>query len=133
MTTEELDITAIRDRADSATLGPWEHVGNGDVMGPEPDTSGRVTTDWARSLGPRRAHIIEDLGGQEGGGYALAESDAEFIAAARQDVPALCDEVDRLRAAIREASAIENEPDLAFYVIVGRMRAVLDRAVKGMP
>ena len=78
MTQEQLD--AIRERVDDTTRGPWDCYGNG-------------------------AHEVFDAGEYDDGdpGELVAPvvtklSDAEFIAHARTDVPALLAEVDRLRA-----------------------------------
>lgn len=88
--TEPVDVAAIRARAEAATEGPWK-LWNGwgptrdGLMGFErmgPESGGRVFRHDAQ----------QDL-------YAT-QADAEFIAAARTDVPALCDEVERLRTAL---------------------------------
>ncbi len=77
MTDAELD--AIRARAEAATPGPWGITADSkpndfDIAGPEPgDTRGMF---WR-------------------------EEDAGFVAHARTDVPALLDEVKRLRALLK--------------------------------
>lgn len=92
---QPLDLDAIRERADAATPGPWwpwhrgQYVGWEIAVG-EPDEDGRPT---ARLPDDMRT----DIGRAE---------DARFIAAARTDVPALVDEVERLRAVADAASAI---------------------------
>lgn len=62
----------IRERAEAATPGPWDH----------------------RPV----ANFILDAGGNVLIGDDMGRANAQFIAAARTDVPALCDEIDRLRA-----------------------------------
>src|SRR4029434_2597629 len=90
MTSSQLD--AIRARVRHASDGPWSvrRIPNG-----FPSQAGdRFTHPCVRGFRvPRR---IYDLAWQQ------VESDAEFIANARHDVPALIDEVDRLRSALQE-------------------------------
>lgn len=79
------DLQAIRMRAEAATPGPWVKDNDSPIVrGPE--------------------MILYDEGGH-------SDPDADFIAAARTDVPALLAEVDRLRAALGawETWAAENE------------------------
>lgn len=77
MTTEELE--AIRARAEAATPGPWTHGGYPlkGIGGPEVLAAGDV-------------HLLTMVCRPDD------DTDATFIAHARQDVPALCDEVARL-------------------------------------
>ena len=88
--TAPLDIDAIRARCNAATPGRWQKANDHivDVHGPD---GGALICD------------CEDLGSYE---YSLSERDAEanaeFIAAARSDVPALLAEVERLRARVAE-------------------------------
>jgi hypothetical protein len=81
-----LDIAAIRARADAATKEPWAVV----------DDAGQGVV----SLGdvPLREMVVAMT--SQG---RVDHASMGFIAAARTDVPALCDEVDRLRAAITQA------------------------------
>jgi len=78
-----IDLTAIRARADKATPGPWtrEECGN--------DT---------RICGGDEVLFDNEWGSATGQDWL----DAAFIAAARTDVPALCDEVESLRAELAE-------------------------------
>ena len=77
MKTAELDLDAIRVRADGATPGPWEFV----VVA---DREGKRT--------------VLSIGGAKGWTpHELPDSAATFIAHARTDVPALVAEVKRLR------------------------------------
>lgn len=79
----ELDLTAIKARAEAATEGPWHIIGGNEYV-----------TGIGVGIGP-------DDG--------VTQADAEFIANARTDVPALVAEVERLRwieVGAREAGRI---------------------------
>ena len=80
--TDELDLDAIEARAEVATPGPWT-IKRGGVR----------SSEWL---------LDPDL---DGWGHIDFEADAEFIAAARSDVPALVAEVRRLQAERDEARA----------------------------
>jgi hypothetical protein len=90
-----LDTDLIRARAAAATEGPWElepifDDGSGYRLVHRwrtPDRRGRDGTT------EREEWVCGDLN--------VSDADAEFIAAARTDVPALCDELDRTREALR--------------------------------
>lgn len=75
-----------RAAAEAATEGPW--------------TVSDKTTVWANS---KRKYIVppDDMRPEE-----MREEDAEFIALARQAVPALCDMVERRDKALEEAKEI---------------------------
>ena len=73
MTTEQLQ--AIQDRCDKASPGPWNTDGADVFAGKESLLSG-----W-----------------DDGSGWFDKEVDAEFCAAAREDVPALLAEIHRLQ------------------------------------
>ncbi len=99
MTAREREI---REREAKATEGPWDvRHGFRDVVARKP---GRVIA-W---------------------GIRLMECDAEFIAAAREDVPYLLAEVDRLRAALSVAKGmlipIDINPDDIIAVLDGALR-----------
>jgi hypothetical protein len=94
MTADELQ--AIRERADKATPGPWKFNGNEVVA------------------------VSSPLVGIAG---ATSDEDCEFIAAARQDVPTLCNEVYRLTT---ENTYHSTQLDRAREEI-GRLRGALDR------
>lgn len=90
-----VELEAIRRRVDEATAGPWI----GPLKRDEPwndragitiarDLSG-LTTQWAETKGSN------------------ASANATFIAHARTDVPALCDEVERLRALLANRDLAE--------------------------
>lgn len=69
----QTELEAIKARAAAATPGPWEFDGKGDIV-PDGDKSDFVAM------------------------IHYSAEDAEFIAHARADVPALVAEVERLRA-----------------------------------
>jgi hypothetical protein len=92
LTIEQLN--AIRERAEKATAGPWEYY----------EVNGGYTVE----LNDRGEAILSYYDRSE------AVSNAEFIANARQDIPALLAEVDRLKkkfAEISELSEIFYEVD----------------------
>ena len=87
------DLAAIRARVEAATPGPWVH---------------QITTACYSVIqgGDRRSdHVHLAMMGTDGDGspynepetYPNGDNDAEFIAHAREDVPALVAEVERLR------------------------------------
>lgn len=102
----DLDLEAIKERCDAATPGPWAlsswtewgatSYGVKDVAPP----GGTV-----RDSDPAHRHCLTPM----------EESDAAFIAHAREDVPALVAEVERLREALHAA-------DMAMVLAVGRIR-----------
>ena len=100
----DIDLDAIRARADAATPGKWELF----------DSYGDI---W---VGGGISDIYEDklewIARVET--YARSDADAEFIAGARQWVPQLCDEVDRLRARVSE---LEAERDKRAQVLLERV------------
>lgn len=82
-------LQAIKDRAEKATLGPW---------------------DFERGIkerGDRRPAVIEYFDYDYGEWFIHGDisnlNDAEFIAHAREDIPKLVAEVERLKSAIAEA------------------------------
>lgn len=95
-------LDAIEQRAHAATEGPWEASAHDHYLVICPDCGVR-------------------------GGYERA--DAEFIAHARSDVPALLAEVRRLRAMEQRVSRVARElryKNADTYDIVGRFLAALD-------
>jgi hypothetical protein len=92
----EADLKAIEMRVDQATPSPWETFQGEDFHDPE-DYDGMYPR-WRGVLAPGRAidpAIVERCGGE---GYSDSILNADFIAHARTDVPALVAEVRRLRA-----------------------------------
>lgn len=93
MTSDELQ--AIRERVTGASDGPWSvrRIPNS-YDSPVGD---RYTHPCVRGFRvPRRLYNLA---------WEQVEKDAEFMAQARQDVPALIAEVDRLRTALQECGA----------------------------
>ena len=95
----ELDLDAIRARADAATAGPWKLWGMSVLADPVGDSNLDTAIDVARTS-YRNAN-----------GHPRT-NDADFIAAARTDVPALITEVERLRAAVQRLT--QHEPFIIF-------------------
>lgn len=81
-------LQAIRARCEAATPGPWI------ASEVEPRGLSSVTAvgdNWG---------VFTKIGERKPRQYATPEADAAFIAHARTDIPALLDEVARLRAAL---------------------------------
>lgn len=83
MTDEQL--AAIRDRCEAATEGPWEKITE--------RPGGRLWQNIRVVAFDGKYTICGDT----------VIADAEFIAAARTDVPALLDEIERMRGLLGEA------------------------------
>lgn len=81
----QLDLEPIKTREAAATKGPWRTFFAEDIAVEESDTG-----EWI-------AHLGDECDGHE--------PDAHFIAHARQDIPALIAEVERLREAALSAPA----------------------------
>jgi len=100
MITEELQ--AIKERCDLATSGPWRVVPDArpDIFCPSDSNGGY--------LGAGHIATVSKYGPQWQDGKWCNHDDAEFIAHARTDIPALLDEIIRLREAdeIREAAYV---------------------------
>lgn len=119
MTQEQLD--AIQEREAKATAGPWAHW------------AGRE--QWANCI---KSDTDEGM-------YTVAEvvseaSDAKFISRAREDIPALLAEVERLRAENERLRALTTVDDdmvergvRAFYEHQFGFRTDWDRLTKASP
>lgn len=89
-----LDLAAIRARTNAATPGPWQAAVSASddkhwiVLKAHEPTSPRVAVCTTRFSPPE--------------GRPGEQEDAAFIAGARSDVPALCDELERHRALLRD-------------------------------
>jgi hypothetical protein len=87
------DLEAIRARHAKTTQGPWVAK----ITGVNCWVDSPTAQTWigeariAVFVGERRGPAKPKVDPQEA-------ANAEFIAAAHQDIPALCDEIDRLRA-----------------------------------
>lgn len=84
-TTERLDLSAIKERYEAAAPGPWKWNADDDMYRCDGLYTGRVPVIW-----------------HDQGWVAVELADAEFVAHARTDVPALVAEVERLRALLGE-------------------------------
>jgi len=110
---EPVDVEAARALADAATPGPWEvPVANVfRVIAPS-----ATHTNRRQGLSPPYPWlVVADMGDPDGNAR-----DARFIAAARSLVPALCDEVERLRQGHD------------FARLLGPARMVLDRCAEAV-
>lgn len=87
MTREELE--RIRERVENATRGPWRATGDGGITFPLGNSGSYAPIV---SFAEDEAFIVED--------------DAEFAAHAREDVPSLLAEVERLKAVIDKVLAL---------------------------
>ena len=109
MTDAELD--AIRARADAATPGPWRYVRDTDGYrdaGFFVEPAGDIDFDWddyivaacdTRTIVEEEGIDWEARGLPGNPGFGVMKlNDADFIAHAREDIPALVAEIDRLRA-----------------------------------
>lgn len=86
------DPAAIRKRAEKATPGPWELWGDDDEM------VGVVVCEmWPTKVKVARSNAIVPFANTPD-----VLDNAEFIAHAREDVPALCDALKSACAALRE-------------------------------
>lgn len=95
-----LDIAAIRARCEATPHGPWNWRGGY----PQQITN------------PGAVLIAECFENSD-----FPSAIAEFISDARQDVPALCAEVDRLRADLADA---RRERDVARWMLVAERQAI---------
>ncbi|GEL95375.1 hypothetical protein [Cellulomonas composti] len=89
-------LAAIRARVEAASEGPWT------VIAHDHARSRHETTERMWVWGPR--HSVAQVGLADVDDEAdPIRADAEFVAHARDDVPDLLDEIDRLRAVVSEA------------------------------
>lgn len=96
---DRVDTEAVRALADAATPGPWQ-AGEWPEWEPYHIVSHGVMEAWEDDDGRRGTSPTPIV---DGSNY-LTDADREFIAAARTLVPALCDELDRTRKALRIAA-----------------------------
>jgi hypothetical protein len=81
---DEKQLNEIKARAEAATPGPWDWYG-----------------DVGRLENSQRVDVISaDCDYNRGAWSICSDTDAAFIANARQDVPALIEEIELLRAAL---------------------------------
>jgi len=97
-----LDTHPIRERYNEATEGPWEWEW---CLKTESGKLGYLLSGKREKVEPGVTSIpcildgCEEVGGNDHAVWGK-EADREFIAHARTDIPVLCDEVDRLKAAL---------------------------------
>jgi hypothetical protein len=85
----QLDLDAIEARANAATPGPWDG-----------DTCDGISQHWTREKPWLDVLVMEGSDSWAGCNHriSVSEGDAEFIAHAREDVPALVQRVRELEA-----------------------------------
>jgi hypothetical protein len=116
---DEDRLVEIRERCEAATPGPW--AADGDRVFPV-GWPAVATCHWQfGSVGGPAGHPMLKDHPDWGGGLWNARANADFIAAAREDVPYLLTEVERLRA---DVARLEEERD--------RLREALDNARVGL-
>lgn len=100
------DLSAIAERAEKATPGPWEAI-----------SVGGIQSDYGvQREGTKGDPIV--------GGWLWRE-EAEFIAAARTDVPALLEEVQRLREGIQSVITLWSVEDREAHVLADALQGLL--------
>lgn len=134
MTGDGLDREAIKRRAEAATEGPWEWDDlHGDpalvsrsVIDKEYGEFGSVLASWQR-------FVVMGYPTKDGGGTpALDGPDAEFIAHARSDVPALLAALEAAKAEVERLRAVaaKSIPRDEVYELL-RFRPSYDRTEGG--
>lgn len=119
-----LDLDKLRALAAAATPGPWFFTYSRIVSEPRlreydaiertfPDDIGDDDPRWGALPEPNVAYVTPSFGDTATDQCA---ADAAFIAAARDAVPALCDEVERLRGALAKANAGFEKYEREFYL-----------------
>jgi hypothetical protein len=104
-----VDTRAIRERADKATAGPWTAS----------EWHGEDDGGWC-AVGPHHRYETDDEGDwPDSPSHEKAKMDSAFVAAARTDVPLLCDALD---ASLLAVAARDGE--------IARLRGVLDEIAK---
>lgn len=134
MNQQQLD--EIKARAEKATPGPWRA---GDCKpyspnqkSPFDDYGAEITAPQQdKDKSPEYPTIVVEGGAQDEQGGAvgvLLPQDADFIARARQDIPALIAEVERLRQEIDQAE----KKALDYYVSREELRDEVERLTRAM-
>ncbi len=80
------DLDEIRARCEAATPGPWKYMVEG-----RDNTSGDSFI-MRGTKGDRHSDLYLNANGKPG-----TDADCDFVAGARQDIPRLLDEIERLR------------------------------------
>lgn len=116
MSNDGIDLAAIEARAGAATPGPWSAADEHGLME-------GATPAWCVSRDMTTGKWMSDICYVESG-VTFEEPDAEFIAAARADVPALVAEVERLREIVNAQKAATSE----IRTLIRRARSAEHRA-----
>lgn len=124
MTTNDID--AIRKLTDAATPGPWG-VGNDTFVASELERLPKGVIQYRYAVAELDEYTREE---SDEPNPVPAAADAEFIAAARTLVPALCDEVEQLRA-YTETTRHHQQKHAEAVREVEQLRAELDRVRLG--
>lgn len=111
-----LDLDGIKERAERATGGSWEVVKSD-------DKGVQIGTTWAHPQLKAAVPVVTTAKSLKGVTTYIEDDDARFIAHARQDVPALIVEVERLRD---KNSRLEDE-NTALAIEVNQLRDVVWR------
>lgn len=110
--TEPLDLDAIKARADAATPGPWTTPGS--------DSIGQwaiYDREWTVASAAAYSHnnVLSAEPGARAPGYIDSDANAEFIAHAREDVPALVqlakDQASRITELEAERDSFKRQAD----------------------
>ncbi|WP_435110130.1 hypothetical protein [Nocardiopsis synnemataformans] len=109
-----IDIESIRERAEAATEGPWDVTSDG----------GTIRTDYPSGTPGDCTVIVEDSRDFHDPDGPRTE-DMWFLAAARQDIPALLAEVDRLHARVADLEKHQRGTD---QLVAGTARSMRERS-----
>lgn len=91
MALSDEELKMITQRCDAATRGPWKAYIEG-----RDHTSG--DTFILQGVGPQARDLYLSVSKREGAGLeAASDADHDFIANARQDIPRLLEEIERLQ------------------------------------
>lgn len=113
-----LNLEPIKERLANVPPGPWYAVLGGGWY----EDEGKVPDDapWTVSTVPDKEGWNTDCGWR---GYGLPKTMALFLAEARTDIPALIDEVERLRAALKSVwPFLPEKPDTVDLERAARFR-----------
>lgn len=90
----EQELQAIKERVENTTKGPWKVV--------KSEESGvQIGTTWEHGQLKAGVPVVTTAHGVGGTTIYINQNNAEFIAHAREDVPALIAEVERLRETLQ--------------------------------
>ena len=105
----DAELQAIRELADKATPGPWEHRFE----------NGGPGVFFGKTL---EQHICRYTSGRGNGGKEERSANAAFIAAAREAVPALLDEVAELREEMESSDQLSDRQSKLLTGVVNAIR-----------